>query len=423
VVRSGATACLFVVSACLTGCSPPVQPDPLAPDRVARELVDLERGLGSLPAASEEQRSAALARLDAILAKEAQSLRARHLRARLRLAWGDPAGALADLDALEQSYGRDASTLELRGEALWQERRYGEALGLFQTCLSVEPSRTLAICRIGDALRLRDRKDEARRAYERVLELEPEHPGAKAGLAALAAAPQPQVQPKKPLPKPKEEPRQRGLRLARAGKHQAAIAPLVEALRATPRDQALLWALARCLRRTKRWERAERVLSALAVEARQDPQLLTRVGRALLALPRRSARERAERLAERAVAADAELAAAQHLLGRARARLDKPTAAEAFQQALTLSQSDPQVACDYGLHLARRGAFGAAIRVYRAGLQREPQHVALRTNLMVALFEDGQIQAGDELRLALAAEAKLPASVRRLLERYAPRAQ
>ncbi|MGE0711412.1 MAG: tetratricopeptide repeat protein [Planctomycetota bacterium] len=408
-----------------SGCSPPTQPDPLAPDRVREELERLEAGLRPFAAASEEARVSATRRLDAILAEQPSHQRARLLRARLRLAWGEPAGCLEDVDALEQAYGQDAGTIELRGEARWQQRRYADALRLFQTCLEAEPVRTTALCRVGDALRLRERGEQARGYYQRVLALDPQHAEARSGLAALGSA---TVSKLGAGAKPAdgaasaESPAARGQRLVSAGKYAAAVEPLVAALRAAPHDQRLLWALERALRELGRQAEAERVLSALAVEAGQDPQRQLACGRALLALTKRpTAAARAERLLERAVAAAPTDATTHHALARARAVLGRPSAREAFEQALARSPKDPAVCCDYGLYLARRGALGAAIRVYRAGLERDPEHRALLANLMVALFEDGQEAEGERLRAALAAEDGQGRGVTRLLTRYAPR--
>lgn len=96
------------------------------------------------------------------------------LRAQIRLAAGDPQGALADVrDALAID-AHDPNGLQLNGDVLMRLGQPGEAIGAYKTVLAVDPHNRFALTSLGYALRAVGRDAEAEKYFERLAQVAPD---------------------------------------------------------------------------------------------------------------------------------------------------------------------------------------------------------------------------------------------------------
>jgi len=114
------------------------------------------------------------------------SLAARYARAIASYRFSEARGALAQIDALIQAQPQNPYFYELKGQALLEAGRPGEAIGPLRQAIQIAPSPALIQIMLGQAIiatRDRSRLDEAVSILQAAVIREPESPDAYSQLA------------------------------------------------------------------------------------------------------------------------------------------------------------------------------------------------------------------------------------------------
>lgn len=94
------------------------------------------------------------------------------LRSSIKLAAGDPEGALADVDQA-LAINRDRGNLQLDGDILMKLGRTDQAIAVYKQVLSSDADNRLALTSLGYALRAAGRDDDAEKCFEHLAKVDP----------------------------------------------------------------------------------------------------------------------------------------------------------------------------------------------------------------------------------------------------------
>ncbi len=335
---------------------------------------------------------------------------AHHLLGVTWLQLGDPAQALAALDAALAAQPGHARALNNAGAALRALGRLAEAEARFAAAAAAQPDFVDALHNQAGTLLQLGRAEAAVAVARRLLALAPQDPGAQAQL---------------------------GLSLAAAGQQAEALAPLAAALAAQPGSPLLLLAQAEALEALDRPAEALAALDALLVAepghanaAQRRAVLLAATGRAAEALagflrleaqqPRNATlradhadalsalRRPAEAVAayDAALALDPNLARAWDGRGAALLALGQPAEAlESHERALLLAPDAPLPQLNRAHALRRLGRLAEAATGYQAVLSLQPGLPDALAGQAGVLEAQGQLPAAmAALEAALAAD-------------------
>lgn len=135
------------------------------------DLVALDRSLGDEAEAS-SQLATAQAQINALDGSGPDREEFLRLRSSIKLAAGDPEGALADVkEAL--AINNDRGNLQLDGDILMKLGRTDEAVAVYKQVLSGDADNRLALTSLGYALRAAGQDDEAERDFEHLAKVDP----------------------------------------------------------------------------------------------------------------------------------------------------------------------------------------------------------------------------------------------------------
>ena len=135
------------------------------------DLVALDRNLGN-EADARSQLSTAQAEISAVDGAGPDREEFLRLRSSIKLAAGDPEGALADVkEAL--AINHDRGNLQLDGDILMKLGRTDEAIGVYKQVLSSDADNRLALTSLGYALRAAGQDEEAEKSFEHLSKVDP----------------------------------------------------------------------------------------------------------------------------------------------------------------------------------------------------------------------------------------------------------
>jgi tetratricopeptide (TPR) repeat protein len=207
---------------------------------------------------------------------------------------------------------------------------YDTAVGIWRDAVLNQPADAMSHYNLGVALLDENRPQEAIRAFESTLRIEPDHTKALDNL---------------------------GMALERVGRPADAVAPLEEALRIDPDDAV-----------------AHNNLGSVLIAVGRAPEAITHLERAL------------------ALMGDQPRAIVYANLGRALAATGRPEEALArLEEAGRLGPDDPEVQSVLADALLQAGQAERAVEHYRRAIARQPGEEALHNNLAIALLELGQM--------------------------------
>ena len=96
------------------------------------------------------------------------------LRAQIKLASGDPNGALADVRNALAIDSRNPSGLQLNGDVLMKLGRTDEAISTYKKILAIDPKNRFALTSLGYASRAAGRDEDAEKYFQKLTEVEPD---------------------------------------------------------------------------------------------------------------------------------------------------------------------------------------------------------------------------------------------------------
>jgi len=135
------------------------------------DLVALDRSLGDEPDAR-SQLMTAQAEINALDGSGPDREEFLRLRSSIKLAAGDPEGALADVnEAL--AINHDRGNLQLDGDILMKLGRTDDAIAVYKQVLSSDADDRLALTSLGYALRAAGQDDEAEKCFEHLAKIDP----------------------------------------------------------------------------------------------------------------------------------------------------------------------------------------------------------------------------------------------------------
>ncbi len=135
------------------------------------DLVALDQNLGN-EADGRSQLATAQAEISALDGSGADREEFLRLRSSIKLAAGDPEGALADVkDAL--AINHDRGNLQLDGDILMKLDRTDEAIAVYKQVLAGDPDDRLAVTSLGYAFRAAGQDEEAERDFEHLATVDP----------------------------------------------------------------------------------------------------------------------------------------------------------------------------------------------------------------------------------------------------------
>ena len=135
------------------------------------DLVALDRSLED-EAGARSQLATAQAEINAVDGSGTDREEFLRLRSSIKLAAGDPEGALADVkEAL--AINHDRGNLQLDGDILMKLGRTDEAIAVYKQVLASDADNRLALTSLGYALRAAGQDDEAERYFEHLAKVDP----------------------------------------------------------------------------------------------------------------------------------------------------------------------------------------------------------------------------------------------------------
>ena len=135
------------------------------------DLVALDRSLGD-EAGARSQLAKSQAEIGAVDGSGPDREEFLRLRSSIKLAAGDPEGALADAkEAL--AINHDRGNLQLDGDILMKLDRTGEAIAVYKQILAGDPDNRLALTSLGYASRAAGQDDEAQKYFEHLAKVDP----------------------------------------------------------------------------------------------------------------------------------------------------------------------------------------------------------------------------------------------------------
>ncbi|HVN92121.1 MAG TPA: tetratricopeptide repeat protein [Terracidiphilus sp.] len=150
------------------------------------DLVALDRDLED-EADARSQLATAQAEISAVDGSGPDREEFLRLRSSIKLAAGDPNGALADVrEALAMNH--DVGNLQLDGDILMKLDRTNEAIGVYKQVLASNPDNRLALTSLGYALRAVGQEDEAEKYFEHLAKVDPSSHVAYLALGDLLTA-------------------------------------------------------------------------------------------------------------------------------------------------------------------------------------------------------------------------------------------
>ena len=274
----------------------------------------------------------------------------------------------------------------------------------------------MALAATGRLLAESGAPDVAARYFERALAVDPAHAEAQRGLAAVGALAEPTAAAALADVGARRE---AGLLLVAAGHWPEGTAALLAVLREQPDDVAALVGAAEGFARRGLCRSARPLLARAVARRPGNAGIAFALGEVCVRLGAADPAAHAEAARHFAAAAEGmpEDPRAHHAAAKSLAAIGSLAEAEThYAAALATGPPSVDLACDLGLHRARRGDLVGAVEAYRAGLAAHAGDPRLEANLMLALYRAGYEQEPRAIEQRLAARADLPPAVRTLVD-------
>jgi len=301
--------------------------------------------------------------------------------------------AEALLEAALNEHPQDGEALGLMGAILDAQKRFAEAEGFYQRAVRLSPGSFSLFNNFGNHYLAQGKQELARRAYSRVVQINPRDPNANLQLARLAIARKQGDQTLHYLgqlgDKEQATPEAQLLRaqaLKLTGDSSAAERELLEALKEFPGDPRVAFSVGMLFAEWKRYEKAEEAFLQASLAAPKDFDVLYNLGLAAL---RARDLARAEQVFQAALKQRPD--DVDCLLGLARveeARGDAPQAATNLYHAQRLAPDRPEVLKFLAAVTQEMGLYSDSVSAYDKLLRLQPGDDVARRDRGYALARE-----------------------------------